>query len=349
MNAYFTEERINRLNNEAEEKGYKVKEFINADKVTYTRLKCGHEFTFNPCSMRHQKRSLCRECNDLKFDAVIKEKQVQLIKKINTYTFKIIVNKCKHEITTSIHNLSKTQGAFKCPVCMVEDFHDRCKELNVDVLENPANQEEVANYASPKKYAKFLRRYCGHTFICLRHNLLSMRTCDVCIQNAKTEKLTNNGYEFVNKTDSNVKSLYRFKSCGHTRVLFDVAALRGNAVCHICNNTSNTAKSKLYIIQFKTDGGFEFIKFGYGKNIKNRVREYSLKNTMFVSTLFEMDIATGNEARIIENSIHKSLNEFRLPNDTMKAFLTRTGYSECYPLNLLDEIKLRIHNKCSSG
>lgn len=348
MNKYFTQERVDRITLEAEEKGYRVENMIDADTVQYTRLQCNHKMTASPSNMRHQKRTMCKECNELEFEALIKDKEVEIVERINTSTFKFRVNSCKHEITTSIHNIGKNRGPYKCSVCMDEEFLARCEEVNVDIIQNPINPVEVKGYHSPSKYAKFKYRDCGHDFFCIRHNILSMKKCATCANIAKTKTLSDYGYEIVGYTDTTKKKLFKFKSCGHERVFYESAALRGNAICHVCNITSTKLKSKLYIMQFETDLGFQFIKFGYGKNTKNRVREYVLRDTKFIDILFELEVETGEKARLIENTIHKELLEYKLPNDKMRVYLTKTGYSECYPVELLDEIKTRIQNKCSS-
>lgn len=349
MNEYFTPERVARLTEEASAKGYKIEELIDADHVEYTRLKCNHSMIVSTSNMRHQKRSMCKECNEIEFQSIIKDKEVEIIDRINTSVFRFRVNKCKHEIVTSIHNIDKNKGPYKCSICMDEEFLSRCQEMNVAIIENPINPLEIQGYHSPSKYAKFKYNECGHEFFCIRHNILAMKKCATCASIAKTKILSDYGYEIVGYTDTTTKKLFRFIACGHERVFYESAALRGNAICHVCNITSTKLKSKLYIMQFETDSGFQFIKFGYGKNTKNRIREYVLRDTKFIDVLFELEIETGEKARVIENTIHKELLDYKLPNDKMRVYLTKTGYSECYPLDLFNEIKNRIQNKCSSN
>lgn len=345
MGRLLSKEKTEQYEKEASEKGYSLDSFITNELVNYTRLSCGHKFTFLTSTMRHQKRNICRECNELKFKAVIENRDIEVIERVNISTFTFKVNKCGHIMTSSIHNLAKTQGPVNCTACVVKEFERRCLELKLEVLENPANIMELGTKVNPHKYAKFLRKDCGHAFIALRHNIKNLEICTVCSQIAKTKLLNNNGYEFVSKTNSNVKSIYKFIHCGHTRVLFDSAALRGNGVCHVCNNTSHTAKSKLYILKFQTVDGLNFLKFGYGKNTTNRIREYCLNDARFIEQLFEVEVETGIKARSIENSIHKTLLVFKFPNEQMKKYLTKSGYSECYPSDLLETLKSEINMK----
>jgi len=343
IHVYFTPERIEKLNKEATEKGYIVKEFINPNKVVYIKTSCGHVFTASPSNIRHQSRTFCKECSDLKLEKALPEKGLTLLSKITAATIKVKVDKCGHELITQSHNLYKKSGLYKCVVCIDEEFKRRCEVTKVNVVENPANIEEVKHLTHPSKYAKFIRRDCGHTFICLRYDVEKFERCRVCTQESKDKKLKENGLEKIS-TETNVKGIYKFLKCSHTRLLFDAAALRGNAVCHICNDTCNTNPSKIYVIEFETEDGVQFIKFGYGKSINNRIREYGVKNVKYNRTLLDVDVVTGNTARIIENSIHSELLNLKLPNGSMKKYLTRTGYSECYPISVFNEIELRINN-----
>ena len=80
-----------------------------------------------------------------------------------------------------------------------------------------------------------------------------------------------------------------------------------------------------------TTDGVEFLKLGYGKNLRERVREYRPKGCCLTATLIDIDVLTGRQALEIEKLVHAKLKEFRLPSEKMKKYLTRGGYSECYP------------------
>lgn len=325
---------------EALEKGYEILDHADAGKYLYRRIACGHETIAEINNMRHQARTVCRTCNDLEFQEVMKKRKVALVEDRGTKVPSLFkIESCGHIVGIYKTNLQKTDSEYKCPTCYNEEYSRILEECNIEAIDLKSVND---NYSRPTKVGKFRYKDCGHEFNYIRHAIKTASgKCQVCYEKRIANILANNGLTFVKETTV-AKAVYKFNSCGHEREVYKSAALRGNCICHICNDTAWSKPSKIYILEFVTNTGFKFIKFGYGKSIKNRIREYRIRDIELTGVLFEFDTQSGYSAMLVEKSIHKDMSKDSLPNDQMKQYFKNTGYSECYNLDCAEVIKKEV-------
>ena len=81
-----------------------------------------------------------------------------------------------------------------------------------------------------------------------------------------------------------------------------------------------------------------WLKLGYSEDVARRVCQYGLPVNYVVSHVCVRRFATGNEAHALEQLIHKTFESERLPKEEMNIFHTKSGASECYPIEL--QVKL---------
>lgn len=119
--------------------------------------------------------------------------------------------------------------------------------------------------------------------------------------------------------------------------MYKVAVDRGNILCPNCDQSWMAKKSLLYLLQINPIDAPPFLKLGYGKAVRNRVKEYRLKNCEGVNLLYSVKISSGFSARVIEENIHKELKN-KLDPQYARMYLTKGGFTECYPVSQLSII-----------
>jgi len=321
---------------EASEKGLELVSEVDNSKYLYRRLACNHTFIADVANIRHQPRSYCKDCKIAEFYSHAEKRGLNLITlasgtKPDTYR----VKSCGHILNLYRHNLFKADSTLRCPMC----YEDR-----ITTTLDSDNITELGCISS----RRYLFRYnnCGHEFESTRHRIGSVGKCKTCFKLEETRQFSKVGVELINKTSAG-QAVFKFKECGHERELHVSAVKRGNFVCHDCHATAWSYPSKFYILEFETNTGFKFIKFGYGKDIENRVREYKIKDMTLKELVFEFQAASGYSAMLVEKSIHKDFKEHLLDPALMRNYFTKGGYSECYNLDLVDKIKYEVITRYS--
>lgn len=318
---------------EAEEKGLTViGKSKEQGKLIYKRKTCGHVTEIQVSSVRHNKKTFCSQCTEDELKRCEDKYGLQFIRKVNNLKNEYFVKSCGHNIVLFKTNLMRSKG-FSCQECEYEAFTKHLAKFDLEIVE--FNTSDPLETKSKNKTAKLRFKGCGHITNRIRSLTKDYAPCYECRQKEKADVYSDNGMELVSRISS-VKSLYRFKSCGHERVFYESAALRGNCVCTECQSNAFSEESKVYLLKVTTENEGSFLKFGYGKNLNNRIREYRAKNVSKFEVLFEKDFDRGIDALKVEKAIHKKFSNVRLDSSYTKQFLTRGGFTECYPLSSLD-------------
>lgn len=236
-------------------------------------------------------------------------------------------NACGHEKDISYSNSLRENSTG--PAC------GQCQDIVKQSLFDKHNYQVIEKITRDKYLVK---KPCGH----ISHAyIINMKTsdnilCSLCNQDRHLEYCEKLGVEYLERVNA-VEATYKFKCCGATKKLHKVAVERGNCLCPSCGSGWMTKPSKIYLFQLETNEGFNFLKFGYGKDLENRVREYRLKDCKFKSLIYSVDLPSGQIAMKEELRIHSELGA-ALDSNVMRKYLTRGGYSECYHPSQLDTI-----------
>ena len=130
---------------------------------------------------------------------------------------------------------------------------------------------------------------------------------------------------------------YRFNECRHEQEIQTGQVRSDSFVCNTCEETARDLPSNVYLVKIKASL-FEWLKLGYAKNVDQRIKRYGLPADANVTTIVVRPFDTGREAHSFEESIHvKYANRGLLPV-RMKEFHTYSGFDECYPIELLDQL-----------
>ena len=113
--------------------------------------------------------------------------------------------------------------------------------------------------------------------------------------------------------------VYRFRDCKHKQEMQFSNVRGGNFICNVCEETSRSLPSKVYLLHIKV-GSEEWLKLGYAKVIRSRIKKYKLPSNSTIKRMKVLDFATGREAHEYEASLHKKYIRKRLPIKKMKQF-----------------------------
>lgn len=328
----------------AEIHGFDYIRKANNRKLLLRRKDCGHIVTKNHNNLKNKvcSKDMCFECVHERRLNVAKEKGLKFIRHERGDLCLYRVNKCSHTIVLSTSNLFNTSGEYKCTKCYSEKENTILETKNIEVV------SRKYRFHNGRYKSLFMYTACNHTFEAYDYQIKSNYSdCKVCKDNQFKELLSISDLELINKISS-TKGLYRFKNCGHTREIDRAAIVRGNFVCQECNSSHKLKPSNLYILKFTTNCGYEFLKLGYGKNVNNRIREYTLKDIRGVEIILEVQVITGNVARKIENSIHNDLKAYKIDSNNIRKYLTKSGFSECYEISMLNSLIDTVNYKITT-
>jgi hypothetical protein len=131
------------------------------------------------------------------------------------------------------------------------------------------------------------------------------------------------------------RQLYEYKlPCGHLQQIF-VSAVRSNEwICRTCHSSYFDLSSELYLLRIKSKQ-FEWLKLGYSRNLSVRIKSYKLYDSE-VTKIKSISFDTGREVIQIEQKLHSKYFQYRLDPNMMKEYHTQDGYTECYPIDMLE-------------
>jgi len=215
---------------------------------------------------------------------------------------------------------------------MVKRDLERCREK----YEKEASLKGLRYVGGSEKgpeYRQYIMEKCNHILDAIpaniRHGTVLCKQCLDLKYEAEAEAC-------------NLKVISRIRSglnnyllpCGHTQHIHVSAVRSDEWLCRQCNKTYFELPSNLYLLQMRSED-FVWLKLGYTNNLKVRVRSYKLLNTEW-EQLKIVSIPTGAEAIKIEQAIHSKYFKVRLDPSVMRSYHSQDGYTECYPIELLD-------------
>jgi len=212
---------------------------------------------------------------------------------------------------------------------------ERCKEKYIEEAKiHGFEYLGAASENSPSFYRKYKITSCGHIVDAVPVNVRnkSLR-CIECFNLKINEEAAAVGLELISKIKS---KLYEYKlPCGHIQEIFTSAVRTNEWICRTCHSSYFDLPSELYLLKIKSKD-FEWLKLGYSRNLAVRIRSYKLQNSE-VSQIRSIKFKTGREVIQIEQKLHSKYFQYRLNPDKMKEYHTQDGYTECYPIEMLEE------------
>lgn len=192
---------------------------------------------------------------------------------------------------------------------------------------------------SDKAYRTYQFKECGHvkeiTTASVRKGTFH---CDVCFWDDVDGILKRRGLKILDRGKKSDSRLFQLLDCGHIQDIALRNAKDGSFVCHECDETWYTLPSNLYLLRMIAPN-FEWLKLGYAKVVETRVQQYRLTDNTIVEPLVVVPTHTGEEAIRIEKLLERKHKARKLDPTQMRQWHRNSGFTECYPIALRDELE----------
>lgn len=316
-----------KLEQEAEARGCKL---LGAGKNSQYRLyslPCGHEQEVQPGMLRKGHFG-CKTCLAERLNQEATAQGCKLVGPGKNFYYRLYILPCGHEQELRPDHMR--EGNIRCAICMAEKLKQEAEAQGCKLLG-----------AGKNFYCRLYLLPCGHE---QEVGTGAMRSggfrCSTCLAEKLEQEATAQGCRLIGKGRNTNYRKYEL-SCGHEQEV-DVGAMRnGSFLCQICEETSRTLPSNLYLLYIQVDSD-QWLKLGYAKSVDNRVTRYGLPNAATVTVIDSVPFDTGNEAHAIEADIHKRYRRKRLTQKQMRDFHTRGGFNECYPVTMLETLRAEL-------
>ena len=218
-------------------------------------------------------------------------------------------------------------GNFCCQTCLKLKLEAEAAAQGAEIL-GPGKNRHYRNY----------RLQCGHEQEVdtgrMRKGIFG---CQTCQDNKLKEEAAAQNAIILGPGKNNDYRKYRLE-CGHEQE-FKTSHMRiGYFCCQTCEDTSRTLPRYVYLLKIQ-NGSNKWLKLGYAKNVDNRISNYGLPKTATVEHITAVRFPTGNEAHEFEAALHIAHKEHKLTKSKAQKFgMTKGGFAECYPVEMLDEL-----------
>ena len=302
---------------------------------TYKFIECGHTKVLATSAVRGG-RVQCKECTEEKYIKDANEAGLKYIGRGSDHQHKKYqFKKCGHFKEISPTNVSLKN--FNCSTCYIERLTKEAAAKGLNLI-GKGKRGKTGNL-------KYLYQFKD----CLHEKLLEpsvVKTanpiCDECIEKKWKKIFQDNGLSYVGKGKDRHYKKARFVSCGHSVEIHQGQVQEGYFVCNICEETSRTLPSKVYLLKltFKDKG---WLKLGYAKSIKTRIRDYKLLEKVVVNKLKVINFDTGIEAEKFEQDLHQKYKNKKLKKSFTKKYMVN-GFNECYPSDMEETFLKELAN-----
>ena len=305
----------------------------------YEHLSCGHKCFLMPtvikASLGTTKAYPCTAC--LRKRRVNEALEAGLVlygtsnrPKINTSAY-LYKAPCGHIIEKRVASIQKK--VWECQACIEEAFQSQAKYVGLSLVGNAGGKKGTRTYQFEA---------CQHVQdIPIGAVKRGNFHCRRCCADKLTEVLALRGLKKVGTTDSDQRYLFEIIECGHIQEMALSNAKLGSYICHECNNTYYDNPSSVYLYRISVPGA-DWLKLGFAKHPDVRHEQYGLPDIADVELLDWLPTQTGRDARHIESILHRDFKQHVLSSEEMRDWHTKSGYTECYPVELEEKLMRRI-------
>lgn len=282
---------------------------------------CGHTRDIATGDVRTGSFS-CTECMHEKLLRACNEKNIELISKINGQRIFVRFNDCQHE--KEISRMAPFYTECKCPICADEKVTDKANQQGLTVIKYLSDTRRLYRFDA-----------CGHEKVISLSNMRSGSfRCETCLRNKLIMEAEASGLEYIS---SHSRQQHKYRAPCGCIITKKLCAVRvGHWTCNNCEKGFRDFPNNLYLFKF-VHRDLEWLKFGYSKNPKHRKNDYKLVQGVEHELLVIHEVPTGSLAVEIENRIHAKYKEHNIPKDVMKQYMTESGFTETYPIELLPQ------------
>lgn len=328
---------INRLKQEASDKGL---ELLGPPKDNDTKRRhylfpCGHSRDIATGDVRTGQFS-CTDCYSEHLEESFKFLNIDNLGRPDTsygvdstQYYRIRHKDCGHErLALQMQINSRSIGG--CSECYEENLQKRTLEL--------FNASVLSKESGTRRKIKFNK--CGHTKMVTLSNLKKGSfSCIECQLKKFEDEAEQVGLKYIGPADpiKGKKLNHNYMAeCGHIITSKTSHIRAGHWACRQCDSGYLDRPNKLYLFKIKTKG-FEFIKVGYSQKPEYRKYDYKTDNDATFDLVKAVVVPSGREVITIENDLHRKYKSWNYPSKFMKNYIYESGFTECYPVNLLED------------
>ena len=300
------------------------------------RRPCGHTEVKSNSYLEKHKISACQECLNESINSNLARLNFTLVRRVRVGCL-ISCNICQNEWT--IRSDTASQGTPTCVVCFEKDLEKDAEASGFKYLKDRIPLRTVATSRT------MLSRWyscnnCGHVDS-YQHSCMRVGNvrCDGCYTQRLKSDAEKQGMTYV----GHVKGMmHNYKlPCGCFRHIQPFAVRKGIWACKVHDDTFYHRPNGIYLLEMTYEGK-SWLKLGFAKDMQIRTKGYGLLEGTECSLLFYRSLSTGYEAMDIEKSIHREMTNYKLDSKEMKMYMTSTGHTECYPMEVKDELLSRL-------
>ena len=220
-----------------------------------------------------------------------------------------------------------------CQECISNKHNAEALEAGLELLGRTTESKYDANFR------KYRIKKCGHVQVFSIGNVKNGNwRCNICHKQKLEQEALDKELLLIGSSERHGYQLYQFKRCGHKQEISTSQVRRESYInCRICDDSSWTRPNFLYLMLICVNN-MAWLKLGHAEDIDIRIRQYGLPKNSSHKVIYQKQFPTRAIAAGIEQDIHRVFINDRLDADIMRSFHTKSGISECYPLELIDKL-----------
>lgn len=237
---------------------------------------------------------------------------------------------CGHIKEITIKSLIKNKPF--CNECYEKNLEELLNSLGFYLLSKQGN----TNCSEKARYSQRLVscKKCGYWKFVLPNSVRNGSVRCINCEKISIESITPKEFKLLNKIDKSYLELVH-KQCSTTFRVQTSNLKRSYPVCPKCNKRNEG--SFVYFIQITKDGFEPILKIGKSNNPYLRVTDLS-DMTLKIKFISSLKFKSETEAFQFESKLHKLFEKFNLEPEIGKIYI-KSGFTECYPVEIFDEIR----------
>lgn len=312
-------------------------ELVSMDVVRHSNERlykrpCGHTEIKSHNYLEKHKLTECQECLDDSIRANLQKQNLTMIKRVRVGSL-ISCNICSN--TWAVRNDTASKGSPTCNLCFDSELEKEAHAAGFTYLKD--RKPLRSNCPSRTTLSRWYScNICG-SIDTFQHGGMRKGNvrCSKCYLTRLQTEAEKQGMVYL----GHVKGMmHNYKlPCGCSRLIQPFAVQKGVWACKVHDNTFYHRPNGVYLLEMIHESK-SWLKLGFAKDMQIRTKGYGLVEGVECSLLFYCNLATGYEAMDIEKAIHREMANYKLDSKEMKELMTSTGHTECYPLEVKDEL-----------